>query len=516
MSKPLLENSVAQPESSGNDKLSLKTKIAFGVGNAGEQVAAVTVSSYAMLYYNQVLGLPAYLAGLALSASLILDGLADPIAGGLSDRTRSKLGRRHVYMYLAPIPIALAFLALFNPPKGLSEGALFWWFLVSVGSLRAFVSFYETPHLALGGELSTHYTERSKIMGWNALVGWLGTAATTWIALTYFFKKTPEYPRGLLNPAPWGHYSMVMSVILLAAMFGSAWFTRDRVKLLPQPPKDLPPFSPFEFLKDMGKVLSNMNFVWILVGFFFTSLMIGLRNALHIYVNTFFWGLTSEQLRFFLLSSLFGIAVAFFVAPRLHGRFDKKWTMMVASVFYAIMPSIPVWMGMAGIMKPGDPYVLQVVIVFAALHAAVASISLMSVLSVLADIADENELKFGVRQEGALYAMRALFGKIDQAIGAAFAGFVLTLIAFPVKAKVGEIPPTVLKDLLLWDGIIAIIPGLASTFIYTQLKVNRASYEATKAALAARRGAEPPPIPLPEDPPDGGPMNEGGIPLVAR
>ena len=93
-------------------------------------------------------------------------------------------------------------------------------------------------------------------------------------------------------------------------------------------------------------------------------MMIGLRNALHIYVNTFFWGLTSEQLRFFVFASLIGILTAFFVAPRLHGRFDKKATMMVASVFYAILPSVPVWMGMAGIMKPGDPEVLPVVFTF--------------------------------------------------------------------------------------------------------------------------------------------------------
>ena len=110
-------------------------------------------------------------------------------------------------------------------------------------------------------------------------------------------------------------------------------------------------------------------------------------------------------------------------------------------------------------------------------------------LSALADIADENELKFGLRQEGVLYSTRALFAKVDQAIGAALAGFVLTFINFPVKAQVGEVPAQVIWDLALWDGVLAGIPGFIAVFFYARYKITRATYEETKAALAARRAA---------------------------
>jgi Na+/melibiose symporter-like transporter len=113
----------------------------------------------------------------------------------------------------------------------------------------------------------------------------------------------------------------------------------------------------------------------------------------------------------------------------------------------------------------------------------------ISIMSALADIADENELKFGLRQEGVLYSTRALFAKVDQAIGAALAGFVLTLIAFPTKAKVGEVPAEVIWNLALWDGILAGVPGFIAVFFYARYKITRASYEETKAALAARRAA---------------------------
>ena len=106
-----------------------------------------------------------------------------------------------------------------------------------------------------------------------------------------------------------------------------------------------------------------------------------------------------------------------------------------------------------------------------------------------AAIADENELKFGLRQEGVLYSTRALFAKVDQAIGAALAGFVLTFINFPVKAQIGEVPAQVIWDLALWDGVLAGIPGFIAVFFYARYKITRATYEETKAALAARRAA---------------------------
>ena len=103
-----------------------------------------------MLYYNQILGLSVVLAGLAVSASLIFDGFADPVIGSLSDRTKGRFGRRHGYLFAAPIPIALSVIAVFNPPPGASDLVLFLWFALSVSFMRVSISLFNTPHLALG------------------------------------------------------------------------------------------------------------------------------------------------------------------------------------------------------------------------------------------------------------------------------------------------------------------------------------------------------------------------------
>lgn len=465
----------------------MKTKLAFGIGSGAESICLYAIAQFAIFFYYQVRGLDPGLAALAASASLIVDGFADPIAGSLSDRTKSKWGRRHLYMFFAPIPIALSFVAIFNPPAFLGQWGLFTWFLVSIACLRVAMTFYHTPHLALGGELSSDYTERSKVMAYNSFFSWAGGAAAYWIALRLYFPATPEYKNGLLNPEPYMPYSITMALVAMAILYSSAWFTRDRIPHLPKAPDDVPKWNPLEFFGDIKKALSNINYVWLIVGYFFVSLMVGLRNGLHIYTNTSYWELSTHDLSYFVIGSFFGFLTAFVVSARLHGKYDKKKTMIVSAIVYAIAPAVPLVLGMMGILTPTTPGILPILIASTIFSWGAVSVMTISMMSALADIADENELKFGVRQEGVLYATRSLFAKIDAAIGTALAGIVLGLIAFPPKAQPGAVPDEVLFNLVLWDGLIAMIPGVLAVVFYGKYNINRATYEATKAALAERR-----------------------------
>ena len=482
------------------ERLRLDTKFFFGIGTAAETIALYAVSTFAMFYYNQVLGLPAELAGLAISASLFLDGITDPLIGSLSDRTRSRLGRRHPYMFAAPIPIALSLIAIFNPPAGIGQWALFAWFAVSVTLMRQFMTFFHTPHLALGGELSRDYLERSKVMSWNNFFGWVGAAGMAFFALSYVFKATPDYPRGLLNPEPYGPFAWGLAALVIVILFSSAWFTRDQISRLPKPPENLPKFSPFEFISDLGRVVRNRNYLWLLIAFFFLSLMIGLRTGLNLYINTFYWELTSEQLRWFIFGSATGYIAGFVFSARMHRAFDKRMTMIVWAVVYAVAPALPNILGQMGVLGADTPGLLAILIAFSVMGYASASVLNITVMSALADIADENELKFGVRQEGVLYATRALAAKVDQAIGSLVAGFVLLWISFPAKAVPGKVAPEVVNNLALWDGVLAAIPGLIAAGFYARYAINRTKYEETKALIAAKRAAEgaavSPPDPL--------------------
>ncbi|HEY9216674.1 MAG TPA: MFS transporter [Phenylobacterium sp.] len=490
----------AQP---ADGRIPFRTKFAFGLGTSAEYIALLSMGSYAMLFYNQVLGVPATLAGAAVSLSLLLDGFADPILGSLSDRTRSRLGRRHPFMFAAPLPIALSLIAIFNPPAGWEPLWLFGWFFTFIVSLRVCMAAFHTPHLALGGELSSDYTERTRIMSYNTIMGGMGAMIWAFIALRVFFKATPEYSRGLLNPDAYAPYAFWSAGIAFSLLMASAWFTRDRIPTLPQPADDLPKFSPFEFLRDLGKALTNRNYVWILIAYFFLSLTLGLRAGLSLYVNTFFWELTSEQLSWFVLGALGGAILGGTLATRLHQRWDKKRTILVGCVGLAAIPAIPLVLRLMGLMPANGTMQLMIaLLLFSLATLTFTAVIQISVMSALADIADENEVKHGHRQEGVLYSTRALFAKIDQALGQFLAGVALDLIAFPPKAVPGEVPGDVLFKLAVVEGPVAMIPGLIAVAFYARYRITRTSHAAMQAELAARRGrkaadAETPPVVIP-------------------
>jgi len=470
------------------DRLPVRTKLAFGIGSAAEIIALYSVSSYALLFYNQVLGVKAAWIGLAISISFVLDAALEPIVGSWSDRTtNSKWGRRHPWMFAAPIPIALALYAIFNPPSGLGSLGLAVWCAASVSIMRWSMTAFHTPHLALGAELSPHYTERSKVMAYNSFFNWAGGSSMTFIALTFFFPKTPEFHNGLLNPAPWSGFAGAMAIAVIVILFSSAWFTRDRIPFLPVPAADTPKFSPAEFFKDMAKALTNVNYVWLLIGYFFLSMMLGLREGLRLYVYSFYWEISSSDLRLFIIGSFVGYATAFLFAARMHGRFDKKATIIWSGLAYAVIPAIPIVLGQLGVLRPDTPGLLPILITFAAFAYGSLSILSISVMSALADVADQNELKHGVRQEGILYSTRALAAKLDQALGTFLAGAVITLIAFPEKARPGTVAADVLHNLAWWDGALAAAPGVIAAVCYGRYRINKASYEATRAALVEKR-----------------------------
>ncbi len=185
------------------------------------------------------------------------------------------------------------------------------------------MAFYHTPHIALGGELSLDYMERSKVMSYNSFFTWVGGALTTWIALTYFFKKTPEYPRGLLNPDAWAPFAVTMALVAFAALFASAWFTRDRIRYLPQPLPGAAGFSPLEFVKDIKSAFSNMNYVWLLVGFSSCRSRSAAHGPARLHQHLLL-GPGQRELRWFIVGTFGGYATAFYMAAKLHGRFESN------------------------------------------------------------------------------------------------------------------------------------------------------------------------------------------------
>jgi Na+/melibiose symporter-like transporter len=461
-------------------------KMAFGLGSTAEAIVITTTSSFLLIFYNQVRGLnPAHL-GVALALGLIVNAVFDPLVGSWSDRTRSRLGRRHPFMFAAILPGAACFYAVFNPPDGLGEIAeLAWLTLFNVVLLQAMTLFH-TPHLAFGGEMSGDYLERTSIMSYNTVFLWLGDTLGWLLSFAWFFRAAPGFPNGALDPARWPRFAATIAAIILFCLLVSSLITRKRIPWVAQASPGAAAFGLREWMRDIGRALANRNYVVLLLGFFFLSLMTGVRTGLWFYGASYFWRLTNDQVSLFVLGSLAGYVFGAYAVTALHRRFDKRWTGMAALLVYCVGPAIPLALGWLGVLTPSTPGLLAILIAFSVLQHAPYSIMTTTVYSALADIADENELKYGLRQEGVLYATRTLFARVDQALGTALAGWVLAMIAFPAKAVPGQVNPHVL-DSLAAAFVLSTLPGLAATVCYGMLRVTRRTHDATRAALDERR-----------------------------
>jgi len=469
-----------------------RTRLAFGVGASAEAMCLYSVAVLGMLFYNQVHGLNVLMAGLVPTIAIFVDAISDPLIGSLSDRFRHpRWGRRHPFMFVAPLPIAVSFYCIFSPPEGLPEWELFAWFLGWSISLRTFMTLFHVPHLALGGELSTSYTERSKIMSYNNLFGWLGGAGVFKVNTVVFFATAGVAGNGLLNGESYPAFALAISFAIVLVLFSSAWFTRDRIPLLPQPPTDLPRFSFSTFIGDLAGAFSNRNYLMLMIAFFLLSLMLGVRAALSNYMNIFYWELPARDIgTLVFIGSLIGYATGFLFSARLHHVFDKRATIVATAVGLSIFPALPVILRLADMFpENGSEWLLWAIVVFQIFSSGCGSILNISVMSALADIADENEVRLGHRQEGTLYAARTFFAKLDSSIGHGLASLSLWLIAFPDNARPGEVESSTIGWLGIIDSPITIVPGLLAAVFYAQYRINRTTYEETQAQLAGRRAS---------------------------
>jgi GPH family glycoside/pentoside/hexuronide:cation symporter len=169
--------------------LSLHTKFAYGVGNLAERLKNTGVDTFLCFYFTQVMGLSGTLAGVAILIALVFDAITDPLIGSLSDNWKGRGGRRHSFMYAAALPLAIAYFILFNPPASSGQMDLFIWLTVGAIAVRAAMTLYQVPYLALGAELSNDYHERTSIVSWRTVLGFTLSAGCSLLAYLVFSRR---------------------------------------------------------------------------------------------------------------------------------------------------------------------------------------------------------------------------------------------------------------------------------------------------------------------------------------
>ena len=156
-------------------KLPVLTKLGFGVGDVGGNLFFTVLSFWGMKYLTDSVLLAGAAAGLAMSAGRLIDAVFDPVLGLLSDRTRTRWGRRRPYLLFGAVPVALVFVFFFNVPISQDQTFLFWWAAITLVVLNMAFSVVNIPYSALTPELTTDYDERMSLGGYRMGFAVIGT-----------------------------------------------------------------------------------------------------------------------------------------------------------------------------------------------------------------------------------------------------------------------------------------------------------------------------------------------------
>lgn len=480
----------------------LFTKLSFAVGGVAEGSINWAFSGFNFIIYTIGFGLPGTLAGLAVFLSLAVDAITDPLIGYMSDRWRSKLGRRHPFIYLSAIPLAACIFCIYVPPADLLDNSdqlwsLFglqatpeqWgltaWLFVFASLLKLFQTCYHLPHLALGSELTDDYLERTRIFRYNMLCSFGGGALFSWSFYNVFF---PEGPTLGMNTV---YIAATVAILGAIIIFLTAHLTRDQIPRLSQPPADQEAFSMGLFFRECTLVLKNRNYLMLFFGLLCLSVMIGVRETLNANMGLYYWELPTQLMGYLPLFSMVSYFIAVVVVAMANARFDKGGTARIAVALCVTAAGAPVLLRSFGLLPDnGHISIFFIVGVSVFLYYGSLAVLTTTVYSAIGDVADEHELATGRRQEGVFYAVRTFFGKLSNGIGHLFAGIAIDVIGFPPGAVVGEVDAQVIFELGIFEGVIACLPTLLAVYFYGKYRIDKERHAEIQTQLKAQRAAQ--------------------------
>lgn len=401
-------------EQLNSEKLSLKTKLAYGVGGLGVEIPNNILVFFLLFFLTNVAGLNPTLAGSVLLISKVWDALFDPIIGILSDSTRSPLGRRYPWMLAGAIPLGVCFYLQWLIPSTTHQGLLFAYF--STIALLFYTAFtvVGVPYSTLAAELTTGYDESTKLVSFKAAFSIGGSLLSLTLAQVIFaYIKHPSQKYLILGA--------LSGIIAMLAVFICVWGTYKRYKSIQ---KQRIPVSNQSFIpikQQLQIALSNFPFLCV-VGIYLCSwLGLQLTAAILPYFVINWMHLPDQHFTQTALAVQGTALTMIFFWSAVTQKVGKK-----AVYCMGIPLTICALIGLYFL----QPHQVKLMYTLAVMVGIGLSTAYLIPWSMLPDVLDLDELNTGQRREGLFCALILQFQKIALAIALFLVGKILAWAGF--------------------------------------------------------------------------------------
>jgi GPH family glycoside/pentoside/hexuronide:cation symporter len=440
------------------ERLPLRVIWSYALGRVGMSIMGIMFGVYLMKYATDVLLIAPAVMGTLIAAARLWDGVTDPVIGYLSDRTRSRFGRRRIWMFSAAVPVALGTIMIWAPPEQLQGMMLVAWMAVALIFYETASTAFHIPHGALGAELTTSYHERTRLFGYVHMIGAIGTILGM---VTLQLMTMADDKRAFAFSL-----SFAAGVVIVVTIW---WTTR----LLPER-REHQARGGARVVASFLDIVRNPHARLLLVVF-----------AIEMYGLASIYTLTPYLVSYvFPLEALLVAVMATYAVPTLASaplwmwaarRFGKQRTWVTA-----LLASALPFVGFYLLETPGYTFwVLTFITGFLAGCGAVIPPAIQ------ADVIDYDELQTGERKEGAYLAVWNLIRKCSASLCALLTGAVLQLAGFEPNVEQSPLAREAIKGLF---GLFPAVCYLTGGLLFLRFGLNEREHAAIRARLDERAG----------------------------
>ena len=470
------------------DRANRSTSLSWAFGGISVGIKNNLLGVWILFYYNQVLGLDAYLVSIALAIALVIDAISDPIVGVWSDRVRTRWGRRHPFMYAAVVPFTASYFLILQEPAGTSDENTFFRLLILMVVMRISMTFYEVPRGALGPELSKDYDQRNTLAGLSSAFGWFGGAVLShYVMSAYLLEGSFSDAEGYKLLGFWGGCWLFLGT--LVASLG----THRTIPSLYQPPtKSLRLTLVFAELRE---TLSNRNWLILFAAGCVYAIQVGADTGTTTYYNEYLWQWRPEEIAIFAVCQAVAVIVASLLAPYFSKGRNKKNVAVAVFLLATLIGPLPYFLRLVDpltdfstFFSNGTDYLWWTLLIHSCTANSLAALGFIYVASMGMEIVEEVQATTGRREEALLGTASSMMHKLIGAGGTLLAGVIVSFSGFDDPNLTYETATTSAITSFSWIhvGFSFFLP-LISTALVAFFKIERDDHEARTKQLGYAR-----------------------------
>ncbi|MCI7146283.1 MAG: glycoside-pentoside-hexuronide (GPH):cation symporter [Clostridiales bacterium] len=451
-----------------NRLIPFKIKVGYAMGGTGDAIAYDFIGSFLLFFLTDMAGLSPALAGTIISLAVLWDAITDPVIGMLSDRSKSKYGKKRPFLLCSAIPLALVMMGLFHV-VAFEGSAKFVYYLIFACLFWTAYTCFNIPYFSLGGCLTSNTNERTRIRSVAQVFNFIGV---------FFASAVPTFLVGMFQKAGFSdvdswQYAVIIIGAIAAIVILISWNATRGYELDIEETTDNSHDNIFKEIKEVLCLRPYLNVILSQL-LFYACYTISSSAIIYFTENNLGMGETEASL-IYTGVTIGGIIVSILLGP-IAVKFDKR-TAYIACMF------------IGGIIMIIGKFIPIETLFVAILFAAVINIGSAGhwtlSYTLLYDIYEIDEFKNGKRREGFLMAFFSFCGKLGGAAAGSITGWILQFAHYDAAAAV-QTPEALaaIKSLFtFWPGLFC----LAAGFVILLYPVTRPRFELLLKNLELKR-----------------------------